>query len=319
MKDKIIKRQVNQSAEYKSRFEQILGKDIQNIDIQFFKAYVFLPDFVLHYGTYVSKKNFIRHTATANGIEDSISFHFYNIFEDNTKIDRERTGKPVRGYPYVRVFPVRLSQEIPFKKNMQVTHLSIGISADYLRSFLKEDARHFQFLLDSSNIFLIEEIMSDNILRTVNAIVKKEQPSALKSYHYKLKAMELLFYLFQSLSKREEPVNRILSESDIQSIYNVRDKVLSSLDKPISITTLKQIAGMNELKMRKIFTQIFGMGIYDYFQCFRMKEAARLLREERLSVSETGYQMGFENLSHFSRVFEKHIGKKPKKYSSEFL
>jgi len=32
-------------------------------------------------------------------------------------------------------------------------------------------------------------------------------------------------------------------------------------------------------------------------------------------VSDVGYQMGFTNLSHFSRVFEEHIGMKPKQYS----
>jgi AraC-like DNA-binding protein len=46
-----------------------------------------------------------------------------------------------------------------------------------------------------------------------------------------------------------------------------------------------------------------------------MKESARLLKEEKLSVSEVGYQMGFTNLSHFSRVFKEHIGMKPKQYT----
>jgi AraC-like DNA-binding protein len=46
-----------------------------------------------------------------------------------------------------------------------------------------------------------------------------------------------------------------------------------------------------------------------------MKEAARLLREEKLSVSDVGYRLGFTNLSHFSRVFKEHIGMKPKQYS----
>ncbi|WP_394350737.1 AraC family transcriptional regulator [Chitinophaga tropicalis] len=32
-----------------------------------------------------------------------------------------------------------------------------------------------------------------------------------------------------------------------------------------------------------------------------------------------GYQPGFTNLSHFSRVFEQHIGMKPKKYSGRSL
>jgi AraC-like DNA-binding protein len=41
-----------------------------------------------------------------------------------------------------------------------------------------------------------------------------------------------------------------------------------------------------------------------------------LLKEEKLSVSDAGYRLGFTNLSHFSRVFEEHIGIKPKKYSA---
>src|SRR5699024_9293099 len=138
-----------------------------------------------------------------------------------------------------------------FTKNTQITHLSVAISADYLKSFLREETKHFQFLFDNSNNFLIEEIMTDDILRTVNDIVKEEQPISLKSYHYKIKAMELLFYLFQSLSKREKSVHQKLSKSDIQSIYKVRDRIVSSLDKPNSIATLKQLASMNELKMRK--------------------------------------------------------------------
>lgn len=47
-----------------------------------------------------------------------------------------------------------------------------------------------------------------------------------------------------------------------------------------------------------------------------MKEAERLLKENKLTVSEVGYQMGYSNLSHFTRVFEKHMGMKPKKYST---
>lgn len=61
------------------------------------------------------------------------------------------------------------------------------------------------------------------------------------------------------------------------------------------------------------------MGIYDYYQLMRMREAARLIREEKLTVTEAGYQMGFENLGHFSKIFEKHIGKKPKKYMQSLV
>ncbi len=54
---------------------------------------------------------------------------------------------------------------------------------------------------------------------------------------------------------------------------------------------------------------------FDYYQSMRMQEAARLLKKERMSVSEVGYQMGFTNLGHFSKVFEQYMGMKPKKWS----
>jgi AraC-like DNA-binding protein len=41
-----------------------------------------------------------------------------------------------------------------------------------------------------------------------------------------------------------------------------------------------------------------------------MIEATHLL--SYLTVSETGYKLGFTNLSHFGRVFEKHFLMKPK-------
>jgi AraC-like DNA-binding protein len=307
----------NQLALRGKRIAQITDKELENFEVSFFKEYVFLPELAFHFGSGMVKKSFTRQTATSNGIKDCICFLFFNVFEDSTEINGKRKIKKSQETPYIRVFPVSLSQKIAFKKNTQVTHISVGISVDYLKSFLKEEAKHFEFLFDRSNIFLIEEIMSDDILRTLNEIVKYKHPHTLESFYFKLKAMELLFYLFQSLNKREKSVHQQLSERDIKSIYKVRDKIISSLNQPSSIAALKQIAGMNELKMRKLFKQVFGLGIYDYYQRLRMKEAARLLRDKKLSVSEAGYQMGFENLSHFSRVFEKHIGKKPKKYSSE--
>lgn len=293
------------------------GNMLQNIEAQFYKTFDFFPELVMFIGSYTVKKTFRHKTTAPKFIKNSICFFFKNVFEDYDSTNKIKESRTLNEPPIVRVFPSTRSHISYFKKDSHRKIVSVFISADYLKSFLKNDVEQFQFLFDNRNDFLIEEIMTDDIIRTVNDIVKREEPSTLKDYYYKLKAMELLFYLFQSLSKREKTVHQKLSNEDIKSIYKVRDKLIASLQKPTPISALQKIAGMNELKMRKVFTQVFGLGIYDYFQYFRMNEAARLLREESLSVSEVGYKMGFENLSHFSRVFEKHIGKKPKKYSME--
>jgi AraC-like DNA-binding protein len=294
-----------------------LDQELQYLEINFFNAFTFFPDIAMHFGSFIVKKDFVRQTGVS-AIDNSIGFLFYNIFEDNMSSKAGKKARRSADPPFVRIFPFSIRQKIHLTKNERVTYVSISISADYLKSFLEEETEHFRFLFDSTNSFLVEELMTDNILRTVNDIVKREEPGVLKSYYYKMKVMELLFYLFESLQKREKAAHQSLSEREIKAIYRVRDKMVSSLSEPTSIDELKKIAGMNELKLRRIFTQVFGMGIYDYYQHLRMKEAARLLREEKLSVSEAGYQMGFENLGHFTRVFEKHIGKKPKKYSNDF-
>lgn len=308
----------NEFLQFANKVGYDIGENtVQNVEVQYQKTFDFLPELAVFIASYVVKKSFKRHTTPPKYIKNSIRFFFHNVFDHYEPANGKRKFKIQEKPPYVRVFPSALPHTSVFKKGSRVNVVSIIISAGYLESFLKQDAKQFQFLFDVSDNYLIEEIMTEDILRTVNEIVKKEKPHALESYHYKLKAIELLFYLFQSLSKRQKSAHQKLSDKDIKAIYRVRDKIISSLDKPTSIVALKKIAGMNELKMRRLFTQVFGMGIYDYYQHLRMKEAARLLRSENLSVSEVGYHMGFENLSHFSRVFEKHIGKKPKKYSKE--
>jgi AraC-like DNA-binding protein len=289
----------------------------QNLDVYHQKSYIFLPELAMFIASYVVKKTFTRPTTAPKAIKNCICFYFKNVFDDDGPATGNRKSRTADERPFVRVLPATFSRMSLFKKSTHVRVIALFISADYLKSYLKQDAEQFQFLFDSSNNFWIEEIMTDDLVRTVNDTVKKE-PGTLTSYHYKLKAMELLYYLFRSLSKRDKAVHQKLSEREIRAIYKVRDKIVSSLQKPATIAGLKRLAGMNELKMRTLFTQVFGMGIYDYYQHLRMQEAARLLRDEKLSVSEAGYKMGFENLSHFSRVFEKHIGKKPKRYSREW-
>jgi AraC-like DNA-binding protein len=303
-------------------FTNKLGLTVENVlehfHVNFFKGFIFLPDMAMHCGSFFVKSDFTRVTGTSD-LTDGIGFVFHNIFKDSksTETDNPTINSPISP-PYVRIFPYAISQELHFKKNTWVTHVSMSISAAYLKSYLQEEAEHFEYLFNSSNNYWIEELMTDDILRTVNEIVKKEEQESLNRYYHKIKVMELLFYLFESLKKRQNGIGSKLSARDIDAVYLVRDKIVSSLHKFSSIDELKQLAGMNELKLRKLFQQVFGMGIYDYYQHLRMKEAARLIREEHISVSEAGYKMGFENLGHFTKVFEKHIGKKPLSYIKSF-
>ncbi len=159
--------------------------------------------------------------------------------------------------------------------------------------------------------------MSPEIADLVESMTGFPRSELLSGMYYKSKGLELIYLLFKNLSRRQQVVHQNLRGDEIEGLYRVRDAILSSLEQPLTQKELVKISGMNIFKLRKLFTQVFGKGIYEYGQYLRMQEAARLMRDQQLSVSEAGYQLGFTNLSYFGRLFEQHFGLKPKKWSAQ--
>lgn len=290
----------------------VTEKEAQNLDVKAYKNFDFLPDFALFQASYIVKKSFDRPTENPQYFDNSICFYFKNLV--HKKVQKTTKSEVFTQKPTVNIFPNDSKRISHFKKNEEVQVVAIMIHTDYLKSFLGNDAEQFSFLFEQNQNYLMEEILSDDLLQSVQEIMAENETITLPHFFYKLKALDLLYALFRQLGKRSQTPFQKLDNQEIAAIYKVREHILKDLSHPSTIDELKKIAGMNQLKMRKIFTQIFGMGMYDYYQHYRMLEAARLLREDHLTVAEAGYQMGFENLSHFSRVFEKHIGQKPKKF-----
>ncbi len=170
-------------------------------------------------------------------------------------------------------------------------------------------------VLEASENFVVEMDVSPSIIASASEMLGQPVPESLESHYYKLKCEELLCYTFALLLKREEMPVIGVHIDDIKAIYAINAHLQAHLDEPPHIAGLAKQAKMSEPKLRKLFKRTFGRGVFEYYQFLRMEAAARLLKDKKLTVSEAGYQLGFTNLSHFSRVFEQHTGMKPKKYS----
>lgn len=121
--------------------------------------------------------------------------------------------------------------------------------------------------------------------------------------------------LLMELEKRDEKYFYALNSRDLQTIYKIKEEMLEHLNTPPVINELAVAANMNPTKLKSLFKHIFGNSIFSYYQVFRMKKAALLLKVGSLPVSDVGYQLGFTHLNHFSGVFQEHMGIKPKHYS----
>ncbi|MET3880464.1 AraC family transcriptional regulator [Chitinophaga sp. OAE865] len=170
-------------------------------------------------------------------------------------------------------------------------------------------------VLEAKENFVVEMEVSSDIIATANQMLEPPLPESLEGLYYKLKCEELLCHTFGLLLKREEMPAVGVHVDDIKAIYAIKAHLQAHLNEPPHIAGLAKQAKMSEPKLRKLFKRIFGRGVFEFYQFLRMEMAVRLLKDKKLTVSEVGYQLGFTNLSHFSRVFARYHGMKPKQYS----
>lgn len=212
-----------------------------------------------------------------------------------------------------------LSSTICFPAHHQINYVVVGIQAARLKALLavNEPNSILQTITDSGNSFLFFESMNAETKLLLKKIAAMDMNDPLSSFHMHIKVQELVYLLFNKLSFRESSVHQTINSADAERLLHVRDKITSDLSVPPIIRELANIAAMSETKLKQLFRQTFGNTIYNYYQQVRMEEAAFLLKDGRHSVAEVGTALGFSNLSHFSRLFEKHYGVNPKRFSSE--
>lgn len=209
-----------------------------------------------------------------------------------------------------------VSSVIAMPSNTIFGSVTIRASRQYLyQLFGQADHPVVKSVLEARDNFVLETGISAPIINTASELLQQPVPESLENAYYKLKCEELLYHIVALLMQREAVPVSVMHIEDIKAIYAVKAHLQAHLDEPPNMAALAKDAGMSGPKLRKLFRQTFGKGIFDYYQSMRMQEAARLLKEKRLTVSEVGYRLGFTNLSHFSRVFEQQHGIKPKKYS----
>ncbi|MDY2702707.1 MAG: helix-turn-helix transcriptional regulator, partial [Prevotella sp.] len=57
----------------------------------------------------------------------------------------------------------------------------------------------------------------------------------------------------------------------------------------------------------------------DFIRNMRLEQAARLISEGKINVTQVAFAVGFNNQSHFSTVFKKHFGMTPSEYAQRSL
>jgi AraC family transcriptional regulator len=99
-------------------------------------------------------------------------------------------------------------------------------------------------------------------------------------------------------------------------IKRVLDHIGDNLCGDLSLPQLAAIAGMSPHYFAEMFRQSTGRAPHQYVLLQKIERAKEALRDPKRSVIEAALDAGFQNPSHFARMFRKLVGITPSGFQS---
>lgn len=101
------------------------------------------------------------------------------------------------------------------------------------------------------------------------------------------------------------------SSSFINQKADLEFTVNENLFQPINIDEFAKLCGRSLAAFKREFEELFHTSPRKWINQQRLKRANEMLRNTRLNVSEISYQCGYENISHFIRIYKNEFGETP--------
>lgn len=85
----------------------------------------------------------------------------------------------------------------------------------------------------------------------------------------------------------------------------------------IALEDVSSLVSMTEPSFCRFFKKITNKTFTTFVNEYRIVHACKLLAEKPISISEISFESGFNNFSHFNKLFKEHTGKSASQYRNE--
>src|SRR5258708_563243 len=218
----------------------------------------------------------------------------------------------------VNIYAQAIDAVLEFPAQTQRNAVCIRIVRSHLESLLGDNHRaYLNELLQQGQSFFIHEQLSEEMRALLWELKLPPAAKALQRFFYHVRVLQLIYLLMEQLTKRTIAPYKNSDPAHIARIFKARSLLVRDLSVPPTIASLARSILMSESQLKQSFREIFGVSIYQYFQNTRLEKARQLLTGNKRTVKEVGYELGFTNIGHFSRLFERTYHVKPKKFQLE--
>lgn len=169
--------------------------------------------------------------------------------------------------------------------------------------------------LPQQDIFLIGFKAPAELLQVAASLTQSRlvEGVARRAYFYS-KAIEAVSIGLDSVTRQPNgSALKPLNKEEIKRLDAAISLIKQQFHADWTIVRLSREVGLNERRLKEGFRLAIGKSVHAYLRATRLDAAAALLASGA-SVTEAAYAVGFDNLSHFSKVFREEKGVLPSRY-----
>jgi len=139
------------------------------------------------------------------------------------------------------------------------------------------------------------------------------------SYINEISELSTFFDLQAWCLNKAQEITKAIHEAKENKVSSVIGEAMTYIEenysKDLRLKDVAEAVAISPQYFSKIFKKELGVNFIDYLTNVRMEQAKRMLKEDRLSIKEICYQIGYNDPNYFSRLFKKVVGVSPTEYN----
>lgn len=217
------------------------------------------------------------------------------------------------------------------KGKTQTTICFAGLSDSIVPLFLGNDI--VGYLLTGQIIMSGEDDTTPNDLEHFRVKLQKlgvdiDNDEHLKDLYKQVKVFNKTQYeaILKLLEIFASQLSSVMAEKIIQQnegepprIRKAKRFIQEHIDQDITLSEVASSVNWSAYYFSRMFKKTTGFNFVDYLARVRIERAKHMLLNPHLNVSEIAYEVGFQSITHFNRVFRKLTGNSPTDFRKEHL
>ena len=125
---------------------------------------------------------------------------------------------------------------------------------------------------------------------------------------------------FSGALKQDDKVEKIEVKGNDEELMERIMKVVNENmgDSDFNVEKMCDEVGVSRTQLHRKLKEMTGVPTSEFLRNIRLNEAARLIREGKINITQVSYMVGFANNSHFSTAFKKYFGMSPTEYAARY-